>query len=62
MQLAGADVDLRLQLNNITNNDNYTRAAWTRDWNRNDQWAGKYRMYVVQSPLFNTFLTAVVNL
>ncbi len=62
LQLAGADVDLRLQLNNITNNDNYTRAAWTRDWNRNDQWAGRYRMYVVQAPLFNTFLTAVVNL
>ncbi len=62
MQLAGADVDLRLQLNNITNNDNYSRAAWTRDFNRNDNLRAKYHMYVVQSPLFNTFLTAVVNL
>ena len=61
-KLAGSDVDIRLNLNNITNRENYTRAAWTRDFNRNDDLAGKYYMYVVQAPLFYTFLTTQITL
>ena len=58
----GSNVDLRLNLNNILNRDNLVRAAWTRDFNRNDNLAGRFRMYVAQSPLFNTSLTAQVTL
>jgi outer membrane receptor protein involved in Fe transport len=59
----GAAVDLRLNLNNITNkDDNYQNAAWTRDFNRNDDLGGVYHTYVIQSPLFQTMFTAQVSL
>ena len=61
-KLAGAEVDIRLNLNNLLNRENYTRAAWTRDFNRNDNLAGVYNMYVVQAPLFHTFLTTQITL
>ncbi|GAB4371364.1 MAG: TonB-dependent receptor [Calditrichia bacterium] len=61
-QVGGADVDLRLNLNNITNRENYEMAEWTQDFNRNDALAGKYYMYVVQSPLFHTFFTTQITL
>ncbi|GAB4330895.1 MAG: TonB-dependent receptor [Calditrichia bacterium] len=62
MQIGGADVDFRLNLNNLTNRENFTRAEWTRDFNRNDGLAGKYRMYVVQAPLFHSFFTTQISL
>jgi outer membrane receptor protein involved in Fe transport len=63
MNINGADVDLRLNLNNLTNkDDNYQTAAWTRDFNRNDDLSGVYHTYVIQSPLFQTMFTAQVSL
>jgi outer membrane receptor protein involved in Fe transport len=63
VNLQGADVDLRLNLQNITNkDDNFQNAAWTRDFNRNDDLGGVYTTYVVQSPLFYTMFTAQVAL
>ncbi len=60
---SGADIALRLNLNNLTNkDDNYESAAWTRDFNRNDSQAGQYQMYVLQSPLFHTMFTAQITL
>lgn len=60
--VSGAHVALRWGLNNITNRKNLVRAAWTRDFNRNDNLAGVYNMYVVQSPLFNSFFTTQISL
>ncbi len=61
-KLGNSNIDLRLNANNLTNNDNYQRAAWAKDYNRNDNLAGKYHMYVVQSPLRNFFFTTSVSL
>jgi hypothetical protein len=62
VNLAGADVDFRLNLNNLLSRENYTRADWTRDFNRNDDLNGVYHMYVVQAPLFHTFFTTQISL
>jgi len=49
---------IRLDLNNMTNrNDNYLRAIYAKDDNRNDYLAGKYHWYVLQAPLIHIFLT-----
>ena len=61
--LAGSDVMVRLGLYNMTNRkNNYERAAWDRDFNRNDDLAGEYNMYVVPGRLFSAFLTASITL
>lgn len=59
---AGSDILLRLDLNNITSREQFQAGDWTRDFNRNDQYSGEFRGYVVQSPLFSTFFTAQVAL
>ncbi len=60
--LAGSRVDLRFNANNITGREQYTNAAWDRDFNRTDDMAGVYNMYVMQAPLANFFLTASVTI
>jgi len=61
LRVMDRDVKLRLDLNNITNNENYARAQWKADYNRNDDLLGDYYMYVASAPLFNVFLTAEIN-
>jgi hypothetical protein len=58
----GSNVDLRWNLNNILSRENLVRAAWTRDFNRNDNLVGQYYMYVLQSPLFNSSIVAQITL
>ena len=61
--MGNADLNLRVDLENMTNRtDNFERAAWTRDFNRNDSLGGQYHMYVVPSALFNAFFTATVTM
>ena len=55
--LGAAGLKLRLDFNNLLNRENYANAAYSADYNRNDDLAGTYYMYVMQAPLFNTFLT-----
>lgn len=55
-------VDLSLDLYNITNEDNFAKADWTRDFNRSDDLAGQYMLYVLPSPKFHTALTAQITL
>ncbi|HDZ13083.1 MAG TPA: TonB-dependent receptor [Bacteroidetes bacterium] len=62
IQVGSTTIDVRLNFDNITNRtDNYERAAYSKDYNRNDSLRGKYNVYVVQSPLFNTFLTTEIH-
>ncbi len=61
-KIRGADVDMRLDLNNLSSRKNFMEAAWTSDFGRNDALNGKYLMYVVQGPLFHTFFTTQVTL
>lgn len=66
LKLAGRDVNLRLDLNNLTNRQNFARAEWSQDFNRYnpdgtpDPLNGKYYMYVAQSPLLNAFFTVEI--
>ncbi|MBN2365973.1 MAG: TonB-dependent receptor [Calditrichaeota bacterium] len=60
--IGGTDVDMRLNLNNITSRENFMEAAWSSDFNRNDALVGLYRMYVVQGPLFHSFFTTQISL
>ncbi len=61
VRLFGSDVKFRLDLNNLTNRQNFTRAEWKADYGRNDGLNGKNYMYVAQSPLFNVFLTTEIT-
>ncbi|MEE4312461.1 MAG: TonB-dependent receptor [candidate division KSB1 bacterium] len=59
--LIGAKAKVRLDLGNLLNRkDNYASAAYSADYNRNDDLAGSYYMYVMPAPLFNTFLTTEI--
>lgn len=60
--LSGARVDLRFNAYNINAREQFTNAAWTRDFNRTDDMAGKYFMNVMQSPMQHYFLTATVTI
>ena len=60
--LAGKHISVRLDLNNITNNDNYSRARYGKDYNRNDALGGKMHWYVQQAPKFNAFITTSIEL
>jgi len=60
LKIAGADVNFRLDLNNLTNRENYAAASYATDYNRNDDLLGENYMYVAQAPLFNTFLTTEI--
>ncbi|MCK5147475.1 TonB-dependent receptor [bacterium] len=61
-QVMGKRINVRLDLNNITNHDNFTRASLSKDYNRNDQYAGRSNWYVQQAPLFNAFVTTTIEL
>jgi outer membrane receptor protein involved in Fe transport len=61
LEIAGTEVLLRLDLNNLTNRQNFTRAEWSTDYNRNDDLAGQDYMYVGQAPLFNAFFTTEIR-
>lgn len=58
--VGGTEIKLRLDLNNITSNDNIMRASYASDYNRSDGLSG-YRWYVLQAPLFNAFLTTEIS-
>jgi outer membrane cobalamin receptor len=66
LKLGGRDVNLRLDLNNLTNRQNFSKAQWSQDFNRYladgtaDPLNGDYYMYVAQSPLLNAFFTVEV--
>jgi len=60
-RVSGADVDLRLDLNNLLSRKNFVSAAWAQDYNRSDGFTDLY-MYVAQSPLFYSFFTTQVTL
>ncbi|MFA8342692.1 MAG: TonB-dependent receptor [Rhodothermaceae bacterium] len=60
--MSGNQIDLRLEVNNLTNEKQFTRASYTRDFNRNDSLGGKYHTYVMQAPLRSIFFTAQVTL
>lgn len=71
LKIGGRDVNLRLDLNNLTNRQNFAKAEWSQDFNRHyadgsldlvstGANAGKYYMYVAQSPLFNAFFTVEI--
>jgi outer membrane receptor protein involved in Fe transport len=62
IEFGGTVVNLRLDFNNILNrSDNYFKAEYSKDYNRNDALSGVYHWYVLQAPLFNTFLTMEVT-
>jgi len=63
LEIGGTKIKVRLDLNNILNrSDNYFKATYSKDYNRNDALSGKYHWYVLQAPLFNTFLTTEISL
>ncbi len=59
IKLKGTDVNFRLNLNNLTNHENIVKAAYSKDYNRNDYYPD-YKVYVVPGPLFNVFFTMEV--
>jgi len=61
-QVGGKNLVVRLDANNLTNHKHFTKASFTRDFNRDDALAGQYYMYVVQAPLRNFFLTTELSL
>lgn len=58
----GQNLMVRLDANNLTNHDHFSRADYTRDFNRTDDLGGEYYMYVQQAPLRNFFLTTQFEL
>jgi outer membrane receptor protein involved in Fe transport len=61
-KIGGKDAILKLDLKNINNReDNYSRAALSADYGRQDDYNGVDYMYVTPAPLFNAFLTAEVR-
>jgi len=61
-KVGGKDASIKLDIKNINNReDNYSRAAWTTDYGRQDELNGVQHMYVTPAPLFNAFLTAEVS-
>ncbi|MCK5505279.1 MAG: TonB-dependent receptor, partial [Thermodesulfovibrionia bacterium] len=60
--LAGSRVDLRFDAYNITGREQFTNAAWDRDFNRTDDKVGTYFMNVMQAPLQHYFITATVTI
>ncbi|MCH8325528.1 MAG: TonB-dependent receptor [Bacteroidetes bacterium] len=61
-KLNNSDISLRFNVDNITNREQFSRAAWDRDFNRNDSKVGQFFMNVLQSPLRTAFLTVAVTL
>jgi len=61
-KLQNSNVELRLNVDNITNREQFARASWGRDFNRNDSKRAKFFMNVLQSPLRSAFLTATITL
>jgi hypothetical protein len=58
LRVPGAHMRFILTANNLLNReDNFAKAEWGQDFNRNDNLAGQYYMYVAQAPLRNVFLT-----
>lgn len=57
-----SNINLRLNLNNITNEENISSAAFSTDFGRNDALNGKATFYVLPAPKFNTALTASISL
>ncbi|MBN1424497.1 TonB-dependent receptor [Candidatus Fermentibacteria bacterium] len=60
LKLADRNVNLRLDLNNLANRQNFAKAQWAADYGRNDDLNGDNYMYVAQSPLFNAFFTVEI--
>ncbi len=52
---------IRLNFNNVLNEDNTSSANYSSDYNRNDNLAGTRHMYVTPAPLFNVFLTTEIK-
>lgn len=57
------ELRLRLNLHNVLNRrDNFQRAQFTADPDRNDSLANVPSWYVLQAPLFNVYITAEVGI
>lgn len=61
MKIAGHSAAVKLDLNNIFNRSNYSKASYSADYGRNDVLNGEYYMYVSAAPLFNIFLTTEIS-
>jgi len=61
-KLHNSNVQLRINVNNISNREQFSRAAWSRDFNRNDFKRARFFMNVLQAPLRSAFLTVSVTL
>lgn len=68
-EINNARVDLRLDAYNLTNEEQFQRGDWTREFNGVnydkvglDNRNGQYRMYVLQSRLRSFFLTASLSI
>ncbi|PID28350.1 MAG: hypothetical protein CSB55_05115 [Candidatus Cloacimonadota bacterium] len=70
-KLNNKDCSVRLDINNVFNQKNYSSARVSKDYNRGtyvenedgetvweyDEWRGKYKLYYTPAPLLNLFLT-----
>ena len=61
-KMNNSDIQIRLNVDNISNREQFSRASWTRDFNRNDYRRARFFMNVLQAPLRSGFLTVTVTL